>query len=254
MQTIGFFNIKKIYIENTKYDNYNKIYFKGDGGVLSKIEHIYKEKYSYTHKKEADILSNYIKEIIDNDIENSLIIDGTTSLGGNLISLIKYFKFIIGIEINNIRFNKLLSILSNKYLMKFVKNENNLIPSIFSDNNNSNNIFIKKSSIYTSYSNKKKIILINDSFDNYIEYINEIKIKNKIIYLDPPWGGKNYKNYNNIILGLGGIPLHILVKNLKNLDNNLIIILKLPLNYHLSSFSNKINHIQKLEKFYYICL
>lgn len=230
METLGFFNIKQSYLNNTMYNNYNKICFKGDGGNLSKLEHINKEKYSYTHKKDAEYLSLFIKNIINNDIENTLIIDGTTSLGGNIISFIHHFKFIIGIEINQIRFHKLLFILNKKFFIKFVSEK-----KIFK--NASNNI-----------------ILINDSFNNYIDFICKFQKKNKVIYLDPPWGGKNYKNYNNIVLGLAGIPLHFLVKNIKDKDNDIIIILKLPLNYYLDSFINEIKDIIKLEKFFYIYL
>lgn len=230
METLGFFNIKQSYLDNTMYNNYNKICFKGDGGNLTKLEHIYKEKYSYTHKKEAEYLSLFIKNIIDNDIENTLIVDGTTSLGGNLISFTHHFKFIIGIEINQIRFNKLLFTLKKKCFMNFFFKEN-----IF--RNTSNNI-----------------ILINDSFNNYIDFICKYDKKNKIIYLDPPWGGKNYKDYNNIVLGLAGVPLHLLAKQIKDKDNNIIIIFKLPLNYYLDSFTHEIKNIIKLEKFFYVHL
>ena len=151
-------------------------------------------------------MSLFIKDIVNNDIENTLIIDGTSSLGGNLISFIHHFKFIIGIEINNIRFNKLLHNLNNKFVLKFIKHKN----------------FFK-----STFSN---IILINDSFNNYINFICESNKKYKIIYLDPPWGGKKYKDYNSVILGLAGIPLHCLVKQIKELDDSIIIILKLPKN------------------------
>lgn len=229
MESLGVFNTKKCYLNDFLYSTYTKFFFKGDGGILKKEEHIHKEKYSYTHKKDAEYLSLFIKKIVKNDIENTLIVDGTTSLGGNLISFIEHFNFIIGIEINNIRFNKLLYFLNTKYFLNFSK---------------------KKEKIYNS--SKKNIMLINDSFNHYINFINNIEKKNKIIYLDPPWGGKNYKQYNNIILGLAGVPLHKLVQQIKQLDNNTIIIIKLPLNYFLKSFSNKIYNITKLEKFYYV--
>lgn len=230
METLGFFNIKQSYLDNTMYNNYTKVCFKGDGGNLTKVQHVHKEKYSYTHKREAEYLSLFIKNIIDNDIENTLIVDGTTSLGGNLISFIHHFKFIIGIEVNSIRFNKLLFTLNKNFFLKFSLKEKYF-------KNISNNI-----------------ILINDSFNNYIDFICKFKKNNKIIYLDPPWGGKNYKDYNNIVLGLAGVPLHLLVEKIKDKDKNIIIILKLPLNYYLDSFLSKIKTIITLDKFYYIYL
>ena len=232
-KTIGFFNVSQSFInDDLNYKNYNKIIFKGDGGILTKIEHIYKEKYSYTHKKEADYLSSFIKDIVKNDLNNTLIVDGTTSLGGNLKSFIYHFKNIIGIEINQIRFNKLLHLLNLKFKYVFSKNKEN---------------------IFSYKTNKKNIILINDSFNKYIENICKHNMKNIIIYLDPPWGGKNYKEYNNIILGLAGFPLHLLVENIKKINKDTYIILKLPLNYYLESFTN-IKEIKNMEKFYYIFL
>lgn len=232
-KTIGFFNVSQSFINNDlDYKNYEKIIFKGDGGILTKIEHIYKEKYSYTHKKEADYLSSFIKHIVNNDINNTLIVDGTTSLGGNLKSFIYHFTNIIGIEINQIRFNKLLHLLNVKFKFNFAQNKKN---------------------IYLYKTDKKNIILINDSFNKYIENICKYDMDNIIVYLDPPWGGKNYKNYNSIILGLAGTPLHILVNNIKNIKKEICIILKLPLNYYLQSFSN-IKQIKSMEKFNYIFL
>lgn len=230
MKKIGFFNVKRLYIDNCSCNNLDKIIFKGDGGILTKSEHINKEKYSYTHKKEADYLSLFIKKKIKENIEDTLIIDGTTSLGGNLISFLEHFKYIIGIELNNIRFNKLINILKEKKKINLIKKDRE---NIYYNNN---------------------IILINDSFNNYIKMFNNYSKKNKVIYLDPPWGGKDYKYYKKIILGLAGEPLHILVKRIKDINKEIIVILKLPKNYYLESFLNEIKELKEMDKFYYIYL
>ena len=196
METLGFFNIKQCYINNSIYNNYNKICFKGDGGILTKLEHINKEKYSYTHKKDAEYLSLFIKDLVNNDIENTLIIDGTSSLGGNLISFIHHFKFIIGIEINQIRFNKLMCNLNNKFFLKFIKQKNffkkeNLTIKRISINDA--NFSIQKSDfnffdnlINNDLSHKKVLIKKGNIFykDDENQIVSLIKIKKLLFFYD----------------------------------------------------------------------
>jgi len=227
MKEIGTFNIKDKYIEIEDKSNYRYIKFKGDGGPLTNEGHLKKEKYSLTHKYDADYISLYIKEKIINKLNDVVIVDGTTSLGGNFCSFVEHFNFIIGIEINQIRFQKLVKNLEYKYGFEF-ENKKRLLK-------------VKN----------KNIILINDSFMNCLNDILKIK-KKIIIFLDPPWGGKDYKLFDYVILGLHGIPMHIIVKNIKSVNKDIIIILKLPENYFLQSFNNIPFDKKKMNKFMYI--
>lgn len=69
--------------------------------------------YSISLPKDADIISEFIKNyaihnnnaLHINDISNITIIDGTAGIGGNTISFAKYFKNVIGFEIDENRFN-----------------------------------------------------------------------------------------------------------------------------------------------------
>lgn len=78
------------------------------------------------------------------------------------------------------------------------------------------------------------------------------KLYSDIIFFDPPWGGKDYKNIDNIRLTLSDkniedICLDVLHKKLAKL-----IVIKLPLNYDINFLKNKlINYtvlVEELDK------
>ena len=145
--------------------------------------------WSITHPKDADVISEEIVNYIGTDKN---IIDMTAGCGGNLLSFCKYFKMIIGIESDSVRY---------KYLSNNIKNY--------------------------KYTNIK---VYHDSCLNYLNYQTDI------VFFDPPWGGPNYKNTNNIILKLDNILLENIISQIKNK----LIILKLPFNY-----GNQLKNIKK---------
>lgn len=65
---------------------------------------------------------------------------------------------------------------------------------------------------------------------DYVEYFKEIK--QNIVFIDPPWGGKNYKKHESITLFLSGIRIEKICRILLKLNN--IIVLKLPINYDIT--------------------
>jgi len=84
-----------------------------------------------------------------------------------------------------------------------------------------------------------KNILINGTFMNYTN------MNYDLIFLDPPWGGPNYKYEKKINLNLDGIKIREVTKYLKNKDK--IIVWKLPFNYDLNEFDKfnyQIHHIK----------
>ncbi len=175
--------LKKIFPEPLD-NNYNGLNYDEEG------------LYSITHPKDADIISLTIIEILG--INNNIhIIDLTAGCGGNMISFIKYFNKITGVEINKERYNILKTNLS-KY----------------------------------SFNNYE---LINDDCINIIN--NNIY---DIYFIDPPWGGPDYKKYINIELYLSDIKLEDF---LLMIPENKLIVLKLPFNYNIEKFKKKI--IQK---------
>lgn len=50
-----------------------------------------------------------------------------------------------------------------------------------------------------------------------------------VVYLDPPWGGRSYKNHNKLTLSMNDMPIEQIVNKLFNK----LVVLKLPLNYDL---------------------
>ena len=57
-----------------------------------------------------------------------------------------------------------------------------------------------------------------------------------VIYIDAPWGGKEYKKSNNISLYLSGMEISEFYS--KYLDRASLFIFKVPLNYKISNFEN----------------
>lgn len=71
------------------------------------------------------------------------------------------------------------------------------------------------------------------------------KLKQDIVFIDPPWGGKNYINQKVIRLYLSEIPIeiftHLIFKNTKTK----LVGLKLPLNYDKIYLKNTFNKLYK---------
>lgn len=145
--------------------------------------------YSITHPKEADKISESIIETLETN--NIHIVDLTAGCGGNMISFIKYFNKVSGIEINKNRYNILKGNLS-----KYSFNNYELI------NND----------------------CLNINYNNY-----------DVFFIDPPWGGPNYKKTANIELYLSDMKLYDFILML---PKNKLIILKLPFNYNIDCFNN----------------
>lgn len=86
-----------------------------------------------------------------------------------------------------------------------------------------------------------------------------------IMYFDPPWGGKQYKNGNNLRLTIGSMYIDELVNNIfdeydKNSSTVQIVALKLPKNYDLKSLYENTNYhnitiyLYELHKMYVVII
>ena len=92
---------------------------------------------------------------------------------------------------------------------------------------------------YFALNNNISILNTKDNMKCYNDDINNIieTLEQDIIYIDAPWGGKNYKEQNNLKLYLGKI--EILDFYLKFKDKAKYFIFKLPFNYdfeHLKTY------------------
>jgi len=242
--------IKKNLIDEDAWDNYindNKIYI---NNKIARIFPLIKNYNSYSKLKIDDDSFSYItvREIADIitkiisyhllyfnlNPQKMTIIDYTSGVGGNVLSFSKYFNFVYAVEIDETRANYL---------------ENNI------------NIY--------GYTN---VEVINESA---IEFnINKmIKINPNVIFMDPPWGGNDYKNNDKLLLKLGNKCIEEFVEEiikifseyyLQNQENikkslnlkNKLIVLKLPKNYDIEFFYNYINDINvknyKINTYLYI--
>jgi len=74
---------------------------------------------------------------------------------------------------------------------------------------------------------RDKIKFVND---DYIKIHQNLK--QDIVFLDPPWGGKGYKMEDVVQLSLSGVPIHQLCSQIRKANRNVKVIgLKVPFNY-----------------------
>ena len=91
--------------------------------------------------------------------------------------------------------------------------------------------------VYCIEIDEEKIKFLNDNLKNYTnkqifntDYLSIMKsLKQNIVFLDPPWGGKDYKLHDNIELFLSGKNVNIIIDELYEYTK--IICLKIPNNY-----------------------
>jgi 16S rRNA G966 N2-methylase RsmD len=64
-----------------------------------------------------------------------------------------------------------------------------------------------------------------------------INLTQQVIFIDPPWGGPEYKNQTTVSLYLSGFPLASVCESFHKYTN--FIVVKVPTNFDESSFVNK---------------
>jgi 16S rRNA G966 N2-methylase RsmD len=183
---------------NTNLSTLKKIFPEPPNGNYNGLKVDEEGLYSITHPKEADLISKTIIDIIGRT--DMQIIDMTAGCGGNIISFIKYFKFVIGIEFDKVRYN------------------------ILKENLN-------------KYPNKNYQLLCGDATKFISNNYDNMDDDNIIFFIDPPWGGPDYKNNLNIELYLSNIKIEDFILTL---PKNKLIVLKLPFNYNIENIKLKI--------------
>ena len=84
---------------------------------------------------------------------------------------------------------------------------------------------------------------------NFLDYLN---MNYDLIFLDPPWGGPNYKFEKIIKIQINGNSLKNITQILKEKDK--IIVWKLPFNYDLKEFSKFNYQIHKIKNYLIIII
>ncbi len=99
-----------------------------------------------------------------------------------------------------------------------------------------------------NYNYQNYELLIGDS----IAQLSTLKKEIDAVFIDPPWGGPNYKYDTNINITLSGLELHEIVKIVTNYKYNeskiKVLSLKLPYNFDFKSFYQKIKFFMKAKK------
>jgi 16S rRNA G966 N2-methylase RsmD len=95
--------------------------------------------------------------------------------------------------------------------------------------------------------NFENFVSINDNF------LNHINSKVSGYYFDPPWGGPDYKNNENINIQICNFTLYHIVKKIRE-NNQAPIFFKLPNNYNLKEFSEFNYMINKIKNYLIITI
>jgi hypothetical protein len=121
------------------------------------------------------------------------IIDGTACVGGNVISFSRYFSKVVAVEIDESRFNML--------------------------KNNVDVLSIKNVDCFCA--DFSKLVQESDVLES-MDYL----------FLDPPWGGRDYKNSESLRLKLGDTGVADLCQRIRSKCSSIRgVILKLPHNF-----------------------
>ena len=133
-----------------------------------------------------------------------VVTDMTAGVGGNVLNFAKYFKYVNAIELDHMRY-----IFLNKNIKLYGFNNVNCY-------------------------NDDSIHLLIDNDD----------IVQDIIFFDPPWGGKDYKLYDNLRLNFGKFTIEDICKILFRRNRNKLIVLKLPNNYDFTYMQEELKEFR----------
>ncbi len=102
----------------------------------------------------------------------------------------------------------------------------------------------------------KNITMLNGDCTQIIPKLNNIDV----VYIDPPWGGKDYKKKDNITLNIGGQTIDEFINNLIEINNDIYLFaLKLPNNYDIETLKRNMSgnfniYLYKLYKYIIVVL
>lgn len=101
---------------------------------------------------------------------------------------------------------------------------------------------------YDQLVNNCKVCKVNNVICFNQDYVKIFDSLNQdVVFLDPPWGGKEYKNKKQIRLELSGVSLEMLCDKIFEKTKTKLVALKLPFNYDMEFF---ISSLQKINSDY----
>ena len=202
-------NFDKKYMEPTIIQNINfDKYFTKDDIEKSlfnkkKLKITDKGLYSISKHQDAKWISEIIKKFLKNENINTLNTNIIDATAGIGGNTISFSKY----------FNKVYSIEINNIHYEVL---NNNIEALSINN-------------VTTY------------LDNFFNLMDSISNKSNIFFLDPPWGGKNYKKFKYFNLKIGKLPIYTVLNMLFDKKYKYVI-LKSPCNLNLSPIYSNIKY------------
>ena len=174
--------------------------------------------YSLTNMSESEVIFKAVSSEIKNvghKVSTFVFIDGCAGMGFDTF-VISYYTEVLSNELDTLH-------------AKCIKQNIKILSSQAKENEFA---FILHKIRYSNF-DISKFASINKEIAGH--YSN-----NKIaLYLDPPFGGKDYSKKDKITLNIGEYKLGEFVKaSFNNITNLLLIVLKLPFNYNLTEFDN----------------
>jgi len=89
----------------------------------------------------------------------------------------------------------------------------------------------------------KNVLCINGDMLNIFN-----KLHQDVIFMDPPWGGIDYKYKHNISIKINNMEFSSVCEDIFTKKVCLLLVLKLPLNYNNESFSKEIKQVWTVDK------
>jgi hypothetical protein len=167
--------------------------------------------YSVTKPRDAREIIKFMREVMDEPLNELILLDGTANCGGDTINYATVFKKVVAIEKNTYTF----SVLQNN--------------------------------IETAYKNcLNNVHIVNaDTLQEWVKYRDSVDV----LYIDAPWGGPNYKKLSSLDLYLGDTRIDLFVHSVlqSSIHNKpKYICLKLPYNYNWARLQYICNQFKQL--------
>jgi hypothetical protein len=178
------------------------LFARTDPKVRAQIQMDATATFSVTDEVTADEITKKCLSLPNVTMANTALVDLTACVGGNTSSFAKRFEVVVGVEINDERFAMLRH---NTRLLGFKEGEG---------------MHLVRGDCLSLLRAKSRTILPN--------------LSNYIFFVDPPWGGLNYKDQATVTLKLGGEPIEAVIRACFNVDRCAHVVIKCPFNVNMT--------------------
>ena len=162
--------------------------------------------FSVTEANFADRISRLVRALPGLSA-NPRIVDATACVGGNSMSFLHYFDTVWSVELDTVRAQMLFKNLKNCKKILETKNPG------------------------------KKLGDFKVFPGNFLELCakpeHQLSRHSDVVFLDPPWGGRKYKDSESVRLLLGGMAMCDVSNSLRDMCQ--YVVMKLPVNYDVEA-------------------